>query len=241
MVNGIVELLPREAFQVSSAENIRLNSYGATFSHRPDRPWYQPLRLVMAILGSGYLYSWAARTVETLANGRSLSILDAACGDGFLRRYLSSRHNYVGIDFSSRLLVRAQRYYPSTYFRADLNHPPFPDATFDAVISLQALQYVDRPEVALEQAARILKPGGALLLTVPNCGSFKYRRQGVPQIQLQEFDRESVTSLLSRHFEVLILDARGIWVPLPKIHVHAPGAYPGHWGLSWTVLAASRK
>jgi SAM-dependent methyltransferase len=240
-MGGILELLPREALQETSPEKSQLNSYRASFSNRPEKAWRHSLGMFLNLLGNGYLYSWAARTLESFASGQSFTMLDAACGDGILRRYLSGRHTYVGIDFSTRLLVRAQRYHPATYFQADLNHLPFPSATFDAVVSLQALQYLDRPEAALAEMARILKPAGKLLLTVPNDESFKYRRQGIPQIQLQRFNRERLPALLAPKFEVLDARTRGLWLPGPMISVHVPGGYPARWGLSWTVVAAPKK
>jgi SAM-dependent methyltransferase len=239
--DAIVELLPRELYQESSTNSLQLDAYGRTFSDRHDKVWHQPLRVILNRLGNGYLYSWAGRALEKFANGKSLSILDAACGDGILRRYVSSRHTYVGVDFSMRPLVRAQRHNPATYFRADLNHLPFLRATFNAVLSLQALQYLDGSDVALGQIARVLKPGGILLLTVPNDDSFKYRFQGIPQIQLQRFGRENLRTLLTRDFHVLQLGTQGFWLPCPKIPIHLPGVYPVRWGLSWTAVATPKK
>lgn len=241
IIDGVVELLPSEAFQTSSAESIQLNSYAASFSNRADRSWYQYVRSILLVLGGGYLYAWASRNIERFANERSLSILDAACGDGVFRPHVSERHSYVGVDFSSRPLSRALRYHPATYYRADINHLPFPSATFDVVVSLQALQYLARPESALAELARVLKPEGQLLLTVPNQQCFKYRWQVPPRIQLQRFDRESTESLLSRHFHVAEIEARGLWFPLPKVSVHLPGVYGATVGLSWTIHATPRR
>jgi SAM-dependent methyltransferase len=241
IVNGIVELLPRESSQKSSAESIQLDCYSASFSRRPDRPWYQHLRSIMSTLGAGYLYSWTSKNVEAIAKGRPLSILDAACGDGILRSHLPARHGYIGMDFSTRPLLRAQRYHPARYYRADLNHIPFPSETFDVVVSLQALQYVSRPEFVLAEIARVLTADGRLLLTVPNEECFKYRWQGIPHIQLQKFNHETIELLLSRNFRVEKLVAQGIWVPLPKIHMHVPGVYGAGLGLSWTVLATPKQ
>lgn len=236
----IAELLPREIFENSSVENDQLNSYAASFSSRPDRWWYEPLRVVAGTLGRAYLYSWAGKNIDRLADGRPLTLLDAACGDGTLTRYVASRHSYVGTDFSSRLLDRAERHHPSTYFRADLNHLPFSSASFDLVVSLQALQYLHRPATALREMARVLKPDGRLLLTVPNKDSLKYRWKRVPQIQLQLFDHEAIDSLFSSNFKIESVETRGIWLPLPKIDLHAPGVYSAKLGLSWTIIAAPK-
>ncbi len=240
-IDGTVELLPLETLKETSAESLQLDAYRASFSNRPDRPWQRPFAVFMNKLGNGFLYSWAARAVEKIADGQSLSVLDAACGDGILRRYLARHHSYVGIDFSTRPLFRAQRYNPAAYFRADLNQLPFARATFDLVLSFQALQYLSRPEQALAQMARVLKPGGKLLLTVPNDESFKYRFQGIPRIQLQRFNRQSLPALLAPQFEVLHASTHGFWVPVPKISVHAPGVYRPRWGLSWTVVATPKR
>lgn len=241
VVDGIPELLPREAWQESSAESIRMNAYQAGFSARTERAWRRSLAVFLNKLGNGYLYNWAARMLEESSKGHSQTVLDAACGDGSLRRYLADRHGYTGVDFSMRLLARAKRYRPGQYFRADLNHLPFPNATFDTVVSLQALQYLEHPETALAQVARVLKPDGRLVLTVPNNESFKYRFQGIPKIQLQTFERKTLPALLTHSFEILEARAQGLWLPIPMISAHIPGAYPARWGLSWTIVATPRK
>jgi len=239
--DGVIELLPRETFEQSSPESVQLQAYGASFSRRQAQGFYQRLGAGLAILGNGYLYSWAGRALEAFAAGGNLAVLDAACGDGLLRRYLSSRHRHTGVDFSLRPLLRANRNYPSTYFRADLRHLPFPGHRFPAAVCLQALQYLDQPQSALAQIARVLQPGGRLLLSVPNCWSVKYRLLGLPAIQVQRFDRAAIISLLSRDFEILQLRTQGLWVPAPKVSLHLPGVYRENLGLSWTIVAAPKK
>jgi SAM-dependent methyltransferase len=235
-----MELLPQGSLKDGTSESRRLENYNATFSQRSDEPWLQPFREFIAKLGNAYLYSWVRRSIETIAAERTLMILDAACGEGILRRYVAGRHYYTGVDFSSRPLARAMRYHPADYFRADLNHLPFASASFDVMVSLQTLQYLDRPDLALGQIARVLKPGGHLLLSVPNDGSFKYRRQGVAPIQLQRFRRDNLTAMLSKNFQVKSMETRGIWVPLPKFSVHLRGVYRESWGLSWTSVSVPK-
>jgi len=242
MPSGILELLPREVLQKSSSEYKQLATYNASFSDRTERKWHRPVRSLLHRMGNAYLYSWAATCLEGIAKDQSLVILDAGCGDGILRRYVSKRHAYVGIDFSRRPLLRAQYEPRSQYFLADLSHLPFPSKTFDVVLSFQALQYLETPAPALSQLARVLKPEGRLILTVPNADSFKYRLQGLPRLHVQKFDRKTVEDLLARaDFEILQADTRGCWIPFPSLSVHMPGAYPRSWGLSWTIVAKRRE
>lgn len=239
-VNGVPELLPNESLQEGSAECTQLESYRASFSNRPERPWLQPAKTFINVLGNGYLYRWAASTICWIAAERALTILDAACGEGVTKIFLPRRHSYAGVDFSSRSLLRAQRYHPAPYFRSDLNYLPFAPATFDVVVCLQALQYLQHPETALRQMARVLKPGGMLVMTVPNYQSFKYRHQGLPSLQLQRFDRGIIHNLLSQDFQIQAIETRGIWIPIPTISIHAPGRVSDRWGLSWTVVASAK-
>ncbi|MFZ3265957.1 MAG: methyltransferase domain-containing protein [Terriglobales bacterium] len=234
--NGVWELLPLESQDLGSSEGQRLESYRASYSQRPDRRWLFPARALIAELGNSYLYLWANRTIETLAQGRTLRILDAACGDGMLWRHIARRHHYVGVDFSARPLERASRYHPATYIRGDLNRLPFAAQTFDLAVSLQALQYLEEPQRAVREIGRVLRPDGRLLLTLPNDASFKYRRQGVPSLQLHRFRRGDMVELLQPEFEVRHLAARGLWFPIPRLAVHLPGRYSEAHGLSWTAV-----
>src|SRR2546425_12805518 len=70
--DGIYDLLPHETAQ--------LRRYQESFAQRRDSAWYQPLRLLAGSLSNGYLYTWAARSVEAFAGGRALKLLDAGCG-----------------------------------------------------------------------------------------------------------------------------------------------------------------
>ncbi len=238
--NGVWEFLPRESQDAASSEGQRLESYRASYSGRPDRGWLHPARVLVAGLGNAYLYMWAGRLIETLARGRTLRILDAACGDGMLWRHISRRHHYVGVDFSARPLERARHYHPATYLRGDLNRLPFAPQTFDLVVSLQALQYLEQPHRAIREIRRVLRPESHFLLTLPNDGSYKYRWQALPSLQLHRLGRADMVELLQPEFEVIQLETRGLWFPVPRLTVHLPGRYSEKHGLSWTALGLSK-
>jgi SAM-dependent methyltransferase len=61
------------------------------------------------------------------------------------------------------MIELAQRLYPAIEFReADVEHLPFPDRTFDAVVCAYGLGHFPRPEVAVAECVRTLLPGGRI-------------------------------------------------------------------------------
>jgi SAM-dependent methyltransferase len=90
-------------------------------------------------------------------------VLDAGCGEG---RYAGhfTRHNYVGVDLG---VGDASWDYSGLQALADLGALPFAGDSFDACLSIVTLEHVPAPHVAIDELHRVLKPGGRLLLAVP--------------------------------------------------------------------------
>jgi SAM-dependent methyltransferase len=79
----------------------------------------------------------------------------------------------LGMDISEPMLARAvdaQAGANVGFLRADAQHLPFRDATFDAVTSLAVLQLIPDPSVTLAEIARVVKPGGRVAVMVPTAG-----------------------------------------------------------------------
>src|SRR3954464_13847843 len=89
-------------------------------------------------------------------------LLDVASGPGALTAEAANRGaRCVGVDLSPRMIELAQRLYPTIEYReADVEHLPFPDHTFDAVVCAFGLGHFPRPELAVAECVRILLPGG---------------------------------------------------------------------------------
>jgi SAM-dependent methyltransferase len=100
-------------------------------------------------------------------------ILDAGCGNGrytrFLLREADADALITAFDLSHRMLGRARRRLQSprvTHVAADLTRLPYPSGFFDAAVCGWVLEHLPDPMPGLRELARVLQPGGKLLLMV---------------------------------------------------------------------------
>lgn len=116
----------------------------------------------------------------SLQEGSTLSYLDLACGQGILSRYLPKSSFYVGVDLSSSLITSAQtkNTQPNhTFIVSDITKPlPVSKKDFDFCTIILALQNVEHPIKAFQNAAKHLSPGGKLVL-VMNHPCFRIPKQ----------------------------------------------------------------
>ena len=131
-------------------------AYDQQFDHQPRSPaeraaWDRVLRLI--------------------DGGRSeLAVLDVGTGTGFLALEFAARgHAVTGIDLAPAMLARAQRAATASglavAFRAgDAERPPFPDASFDLVVSRHVLWSLADPHAAVGAWRRLLRPGGRMAI-----------------------------------------------------------------------------
>lgn len=98
-------------------------------------------------------------------------ILDAGCGNGRYTHFLLRRSDpdafITGFDYSQGMLKRARERLAgsrATHVRADLTRLPYADRTFDAVVCGWVLEHLPDPRMGLRELARVLQPGGKLLL-----------------------------------------------------------------------------
>lgn len=108
--------------------------------------------------------SWVISELWSQFGKNALSILDVACGGGFLSNPLAAAgHDVTGIDLSEDSLRVAQRHditHSAHYLSMDARALTFPDRTFDVVCMMDFLEHLPERDAVIGEAARVLRPGG---------------------------------------------------------------------------------
>ena len=99
------------------------------------------------------------------------SILDLGCAFGYGTSKLARHYTVTGMDASQEYIERAQLSYPHIRFlHGSAEALPFADASFDAAVMLDVLEHVSDEAAVLAELARVLKPGGWVVISVPHRG-----------------------------------------------------------------------
>ncbi|MEM1884782.1 MAG: class I SAM-dependent methyltransferase [Candidatus Jordarchaeales archaeon] len=114
------------------------------------------------------ILSWADRNMEgRVLNGKGKRALDVGCAYGFVVELLSRiGYDAVGVDISSYAVRRGRK--AGLLLEADAGHLPFAGNTFDLVTCFAVLEHLLNLEKALREIARVMKPGGIIVVTTPN-------------------------------------------------------------------------
>lgn len=161
-------------------------------------------------------------------------IVDLGCGEGIFVEHARSRgRNAVGVDlnYSSRVVVRG-----------DILHVPFQDGSFDVGLALDILEHLSFRDQrrALDEAARVIVPGGFLFVTVPNLAHLSSRlrflfrgaldRTDQPEEHIGERPLSEIRQLLTSHRFGVIREI-GITATVPilygRLFVRNPARFRG--------------
>lgn len=114
---------------------------------------------------------WAACVADAAELRPGVRVLDIACGTGVLAREIAHRLGsegaVVGIDPNPGMLAVAREAASGIEWREGVAESlPFPDSSFDVVVSQFGLQFFSDRTTALREMSRVLTPGGRLAIAV---------------------------------------------------------------------------
>lgn len=132
-------------------------------------------------------------------------VLDAACGEGYGSALLAGvSESVVGVDLDEDTIAHARGRYgqaANLEFRvADCTSLPFEDASFDRVVSFETLEHLEAHDALLGEFARVLAPGGVLIISTPDRARYSDERGFENEFHLRELYREEFEALLGAHF-----------------------------------------
>lgn len=132
---------------------------------------FQGANMIDAGTLSPYWGEHAARYHFALSMVEDLSVLDIACGTGYGTAILAGTAKFVigvDVDEEAAKTARDECGDKAAILLASGLELPFPDGSFDAVTSFETIEHLHERSQFVAELARILKPGGKLILSTPN-------------------------------------------------------------------------
>lgn len=139
----------------------------------------------------------------TLAPDRR--VLDAACGEGYGSAMLAEHAaSVVGVDIDAASVAHAcSRYASHKNLRFDVADAAalvhLPNASFDLIVSFETLEHLEAQDALVAGFARLLAPGGVLLISTPDRETYNQDAAPNPH-HVRELDCSEFQALLGRHF-----------------------------------------
>jgi len=120
-----------------------------------------------------------AFVARAFAEGRKPRILDVGCATGALLAALRDRGwDVQGVEISTAQASYGRERYKLRIHAGDIESAAFPAAGFDLVHASHLIEHLNDPGAFLDEAARVLAPGGSLVLTTPNADGLQARLLG---------------------------------------------------------------
>ena len=173
--------------------------------------------------------SWAAWSRALGLLLPPLDVVDIGCGEGYLTLEAARwARRVIAVDRSAAVLARARQLAERrkvgnvTWKRGEIERVPLPDASVDVALLSQTLHHAPDPGRAIGEAARVLRPGGRVLI-----------------LELRAHREDWVRDRLGDRWQGFADDALTSWLTAagldrPRVHVGARGA-----GDPFVVLVAS--
>jgi len=166
-------------------------------------------------------------------------ILDYGAGVGQFTRRLLALERFDSVSATDIMGVPRDLSGKVEWIEQDLNVPlPGRDDTFDVVVAPEVIEHLENPRFMLREIFRILRPGGAAIVTTPNNESWRSLIALLVRGHFTEFGESGypahITALLRKDFTRIFQEAS---FPAPDFHYTNSGGIPGHPALKWQQIS----
>jgi SAM-dependent methyltransferase len=127
-------------------------------------------------------------------------VLEAGCGEGYGADLIADvARRVIGLDYDESAVVHVRARYPRVeMLHGNLAELPLPDAAVDVVVNFQVIEHLWDQGQFVAECFRVLRPGGALLISTPNRITFSAGRDTpINPFHTRELNAAELTALLT--------------------------------------------
>ena len=134
---------------------------------------------------------------------QGLEVLDVACGEGYGCASLRTggARRVLGVDLSADACSHARARYGVEAVAAPGDATTLPAASLDVVVSFETIEHIPSPEAFVRECARLLRPGGRLVISSPNRELYRLRN-GLNRFHCSELSEQEFLDVVGRHFDI---------------------------------------
>jgi ubiquinone/menaquinone biosynthesis C-methylase UbiE len=179
-----------------SRKKIQIGDEGTMLQKEMTEYWSQGSlnydHIIQCELESFRPKKWQKLILGQAPKKNSLDVLDVGCGPGFFSIILSQAgHRVTGVDCSTGMLEKARQNaeflgVSPIFLQLDCTELPFPDSSFDLVVSRNVTWTLSDPLAVYREWQRVLNPGGVLLIFDANWNLHYYDESLMEEVQRRE-------------------------------------------------------
>jgi ubiquinone/menaquinone biosynthesis C-methylase UbiE len=132
------------------------------------------------------------------------TVLDIACGEGYGTNLLSKfAKTIAGVDIDKQTVVEAKLKYSAEniqFAQGDTSNIPFPDSTFDVVVSFETIEHHDKHDEMITEIKRVLKPDGVFIISTPDKYVYTDLKGVKNKFHVKELYKKEFVELIKRFF-----------------------------------------
>ncbi|HET9874432.1 MAG TPA: class I SAM-dependent methyltransferase [Mycobacterium sp.] len=139
------------------------------------------------------VYQWLAPRCA----GRD--VLEAGCGEGYGADLIAAAaHRVIALDYDDAAVAHVRAHYPRVQaVQGNLTELPLPSGAVDVVVNLQVIEHLWDQAQFIAECARVMRPGGLLMVSTPNRITFSPGRDTpINPFHTREFNSDELTQLL---------------------------------------------